>query len=255
MGNLVRMDIYRMLRAKSFRICLILSFALALLATPFEWGMAQLARSLSSEAPRFPESVQLSYLISNPASGLIYMLAFLSIVIFFFADIEAGYIKNIAGQMPKKGFSVLSRFMAAILHNLLFLAAGLIGNILGALFLQKITTDGGLLNSILTFAVRFLLMQAVCTIMLLAVTSFRNKSLGMILAVMLGLPVMGLIYLGINTGLGQLFGDSVNITPYMPDQVLKESNPDALRAFLVSAVTIGIFLPLSIHVFDRKDVK
>ena len=90
MGNLVRMDIYRMLRAKSFRICLILSFALALLATPFEWGMAQLARSLSSEAPRFPESVQLSYLISNPASGLIYMLAFLSIVIFFFADIEAG---------------------------------------------------------------------------------------------------------------------------------------------------------------------
>ena len=38
-------------------------------------------------------------------------------------------------------------------------------------------------------------------------------------------------------------------------QVLKEEAPDAIRALLVSAVTIGVFLPLSIRVFDKKDVK
>ena len=34
MGNLIRMDLYRMNRAKSFRVCLILSFVIALAATP-----------------------------------------------------------------------------------------------------------------------------------------------------------------------------------------------------------------------------
>ena len=255
MGNLVRMDIYRMLRAKSFRVCLITAFVLALCATPVEWGLTMLARSLSNDTPPFPDTVQLASLISHPASALIYMLAFLSAVIFFYADIEAGYIKNIAGQMPKKGFSVLSRYIAAMPHNLLFLAVGLIGNLIGSVLLRKITMDGDLLGSIVTFALRFLLMQAVCAILLLTTTSFRNKSLGMILAVMLGLPVMALIYIGINSGLGQLFGKPVDITPYLPDQVLKEDAPDVLRALLVSAVTIGIFLPLSIRIFDKKDVK
>ena len=40
-----------------------------------------------------------------------------------------------------------------------------------------------------------------------------------------------------------------------PDQVLKKTSPDALRAFLVSAVAIGVFLPLSVRVFDKKDIK
>jgi ABC-type branched-subunit amino acid transport system ATPase component len=44
-------------------------------------------------------------------------------------------------------------------------------------------------------------------------------------------------------------------TPYMPDQVPRESSPEALRAVLVSAVTIGVFLALSIRIFDRRDVK
>jgi len=57
------------------------------------------------------------------------------------------------------------------------------------------------------------------------------------------------------SGLQQLFNSEITITPYMPDQVLKENNPGIVRALLVSAVTIGVFLPLSIRVFDKKDVK
>ena len=36
MGNLIRMDLYRMNKAKSFRVCLILTFAFALASTPLE---------------------------------------------------------------------------------------------------------------------------------------------------------------------------------------------------------------------------
>ena len=76
----------------------------------------------------------------------------------------------------------------------------------------------------------------------------------MILAVLMGLGMTSLIYMGIDAGLHELIKD-VSITPYMPDQLLKEASPALIRSILVSAVTIGIFLPVSIRVFDKKDVK
>ena len=39
MGNLIRMDLYRMNKAKSFRVCLILTFAFALASPAMAAGM------------------------------------------------------------------------------------------------------------------------------------------------------------------------------------------------------------------------
>ena len=256
MGNLIRMDLYRMNKARGFRVCLILAFALALAATPLEWLLFSVGKTLAPEsAGEFGKTADLCGMIANPVSSLTVMLALLSAVIFFNADMENGYIKNIAGQMPRKGYSILSRFIAVIPHNLAFMLAALAGNVIGTLLFRRIVTEGSVLASAGTFLLRLLLMQSLCTILVLIVSSLRIKSLGMILAVLLGLPLMGLIYMGINTGLQQLFGRFTDITPYMPDQVLRESSPETIRALLVSAVTIGIFLPLSIRVFDQKDVK
>ena len=44
MLNLFRMDLYRMIRAKSFLIVLALSALLSLCSTPAEWALFQLAR-------------------------------------------------------------------------------------------------------------------------------------------------------------------------------------------------------------------
>ena len=62
---------------------------------------------------------------------------------------------------------------------------------------------------------------------------------------------MWLIYSALNSGLEKIF-KGANIIPYMPDQVIRESKPDAVRGFLVAAVTIAVFLPVSIRVFDKK---
>ena len=256
MGNLIRMDLYRMYRAKSFRVCLILAFVFAFASTPVGWLLFSLGKMLApEEIGEFPAASDLCGMITNPASSLIIMLALLSVVSFFFADMECGYIKNIAGQMPRKGFSILSRFIAAIPHNLVFMLAGLAGNLIGTLIFQKIVVEGSLLESIGTFLLKLLLLQSLSAILLLFTSSLRNKSLGMIFAVLLGLPLMALIYIGINAGLKQIFGGTVDISPYMPDQVLKENTPDAVRAILVSVVTIGLFLPLSVRIFDKKDVQ
>ena len=162
--------------------------------------------------------------------------------------------KKHAGQMPKKGFSILSRYIASVPHNLTFLLVDILGNLIGNLFLRKITMDGSLVEAVEIFLLRLLLLQGITAILLLVTSAFRSKSFGMILAVLLGLPLMWLIYSAINSGLEKIIKNA-NIIPYMPDQVIRESTPDAVRGFLAAAVTIAIFLPVSIRVFDQKDVK
>ena len=91
--------------------------------------------------------------------------------------------------------------------------------------------------------------------MLLTVSSFRSKSLGMILAVLFGMGLTPLIYTGINGALKPVFGSELNISRYMPDTVMGESPLGTAKTLTVALVTGGIFLPLAIRIFDRKDVK
>ena len=256
MVNLFRMDLYRMVRAKAFYICLALTFFLALISTPAQKVLYSLANSLSSEINEsFPATSNLSDIIANPFPLMGMMLIMLSLCFFFYADMENGYIKNIAGQMPMKGFTVLSKFFAAIVHNLVFIAVGIIGNVIGTLLVQKIAADGAVTDSIRILCLKFLLLQSICVILLLVVSTFRSKALGMILAVLFGLGMMPLIYLGINQILKPVFGQGTDISNYMPDSVMGEDPLDTVKALLVSAVTIGIFLTLAVRIFDRKDVK
>ena len=256
MANLLRMDLYRMRKAKSFWICLGIAFALALLQTPLAWGLSMVGRMLSAEALPFPGTVQMSNILRDPFLMLNGMLCLLSACSFFYADMENGYIKNIAGQMPRRGFTVLSKYLAILPHNLLFMVAGIIGNLIGTVLFQQILLDGDILDAAVTFLMKVLLIQSICAILLLVTASFQNKSLGTVIAVLMGLGLMSLIYMMIDTGLDQLFKNKgFSVSDYMPDQLLGQLKPPVLDSILVSLATTALFLPLSVHVFDRRDVK
>ena len=172
MANLLRMDLYRMRKAKSFWICLGIAFTLALLQTPLAWGLSMVGRMLSAEALPFPTTAQMSNILRDP------------------------------------------------------------------------------------FLMKLLLIQSICAILLLVTASFQNKSLGTVIAVLMGLGLMSLVYMMIDTGLDQLFQNKgFSVSDYMPDQLLGLLKPPVLDSVLVSLTTTALFLPLSVHVFDRRDVK
>ena len=87
MGNLLRMDLYRMTKAKSFWVCLSIAFALALLQTPFAWGISLIARMFTTETVEFPKTALLSDIIADPFPLLNGMLCLLSAFAFFYADV------------------------------------------------------------------------------------------------------------------------------------------------------------------------
>ena len=258
MRNLVRMDVYRMVRSKSFWICLIIAAFLALATTPFEFGMTFLGNIFSPEKIAYEKEAPLYGIIGNPLRMLNVMIALLSACSFFYADLESGYIKNIAGQMPKRGYTVLSKFLAIAVHNAIFMAACVVANLLGTVFLQKLTTDD-LMTGVLAFFLKYLLLLSVCSVMLLVTASLRSKTLGTIISVLLGLSFLSsLIYGAINNIPNKLLGlKDFDLNRYMPDQLLSREPKDlsALTAILSAAVTTAIFLPLSIRLFDRRDIK
>lgn len=256
MGKLIRMDLYRMFKSRASVICLALALVLALGNAPLAKLIYMLGNSLSPEINDvFPATVNLSDILGDPFPLLNAMPTLLSLCFFFYADVENGYIKNIAGQMPMKGFTVLSKFQASIVHNLIFAAVGIIGNLIGTMIVQWIVVDRAVLDSIRVLALKLLLFQSLCAILLLVVSTFRSKSLGMILAVLFGLGLTSVIYLGINAGLQPIFGEATDISKFMPDAVMGEKPLDTVKALVVAVVTGAIFLPLAIRIFDRKDVK
>ena len=256
MGKLIRMDLYRMVKFRSFPICLIIAFALALADAPFGKLMFTLASSLSSTiSEAFPAEVNLSDILRVPFPMINQMLMLLSLCAFYYADVENGYIKNIAGQMPMKGFTVLSKFIATAVHNIIFAAAGIIGNLIGAMIVQRVVMDGGMLESVRVLVLKLLLLHSICAILLLTVATLQSKSLGMILAVVFGMGMTPLVYSGINEALKPLFGEGTDIRPFMPDCVMNETPLSTVKALAVAVVTGAIFLFPAIRIFDRKDVK
>lgn len=258
MINLIKMDLYRMFKARSFKVCLLLALLLSFSQMPLLKVVSMLLSLIpgaGSISGMIPKSANLSSLIGNPFPGINFILMMFSACYFFYADLEHGFIKNIAGQMPKKGYTVLSKYLAAIVHNLIFIAAGIIGNLIGHLLIVKLIMDKDVMKMTGAMCVRFLLVMALTAILLLVVASVHSKTFGMVLAVVFGADVLNLLYLGIDAAVLMAFKKSISIENYMPDQLMWQSNPKLPLALPVAAVTILVFLLLAIRIFDRRDVK
>ena len=260
MGNLIKMDLYRMRKGKTLLITLLIAVVISFAQTPVLKLLSMLMNFLggsdSSAPDLFPATATLASFFRNPFPLIVGMLVLISASNFFFADLANGYIKNIAGQMPKRGYTVLSKFIAILPHNLLFMVLCVLANLAGSIIFQKITPGADLASAIGTFFLKMLLMQAVCAILLFVTTALRNKSLSTVVAVLVGLGLLGLVYLSIDSLIGQVFKTDFSFfETYMPDQLLSEDAPKALDSILSSLVTGGLFLLLAINVFDRRDVK
>ncbi len=256
MANLLRMDLYRMRKAKSFWACLILTFLFALIATPLSWLIFDLASLLGVPEEAFPKTAKLSGIISSQPGMLSSMLTLLSVCGFFYADMENGYVKNIAGQVPSRGLTVLSKFLASIPHNLLFVLTAILGYLLGTVLFQRIVVDEAVADSLRILLLRLLLLESICAILLLFTSALQSKSLGTVFAVLFGTGLLSLVYLGIDSGLDRIFPKKdFLIGDYMPDQLLQDRDPDTVTVLAVSAAVICVFLWLSVRIFNKKDVK
>jgi hypothetical protein len=252
------MDIHRMFKARSFKVCLAFAFFFGFCRMPLAKLFSMLLRFLPASASLeglLPKSVTLTSILENPFPVVNSMLIMFSVCYFYYADIEHGFIKNIAGQVSKKGYTMISRFIAVILHNLIFIAAGIIGNLIGNVLFIKVTMGENLPQVLGALGLRFLLLQGVCAILLLVTCALKSKTFGMVLAVIFGTGAMTLIYMSIDTAFHMAFKKTIEIENYMPDQLMDATAPPVVPGLPVAIITIVLFLILSVRIFDRREVR
>ena len=264
MGRLIRMDFYRLIQSKVFWISLLIFSGLQFILNFFNGMFANYnAETIADAAHKSYEwhtfNSPITEVIETPILSLFIIVLFISIVSFCHADQANGYIKNIAGQVGDRGKIVFSKFIIIGLHNLIFFAAGALSNVLGSLIAGVLVNEGNVFLAILTLLIKWLLSMAVSSILLFFTVGIRNKSLGIITAVVFGANVFSLMYMGLGMAVENIFHVSVNIGDFMPDSLMGAvsvgNNELVVNGLVVSAVFIAAFLILTYIVFKKRDVK
>lgn len=244
MINLIKMEIYRMLRTRSLWVILgIMTFAIVF--TTYIAGLetengvqkqvyigdAEDAEMLMEMAGAEDETLNIgmSVMVSTEPGEPItlydmvysniqgkFIMLFLAIftVIFSTADMNSGYIKNIGGQIARKSNLLFAKMVALAVFTVmtitLFIAAQAIGNLL---FL-----DGIRLGNAAQFG-RYLVAQtilhyALVVVCMMIAVVIRNNLISMIITICLCMNLMMVLYQAVGKVLLKLSGKEVNVLDY-----------------------------------------
>ena len=260
MADLIKMDMYRLFRTKVFYVMLgavtAACFATNVLAKVLTDLFSKTAEGAEAAA-LYPASVDLSDILASPfAFSALFILVFISLISFTYADIANGFVKNVAGQLPHKGDTVISKFAVTLVHNSIFTICAALGSVAGELTVRTVTVDSQTGSGVATMIAKILLLQSLSAVILFVTTGLKSKTFASVVGVIISTGLLGVVYFGIETLLENLFKVGVNISDYAPDQLLTQAGQAAFgNACLVSFIVSALFIVLTVKVFNRRDVK
>lgn len=271
MGDLIRMDSFRLRKSRLFIVVCItvfgVMFAMPLLTKGFVQLIVNMVQGGSGDASEreieqllyeLSQPTALSGIIKSPFGGLslITILVMISVVSFMYADHNNGYIKNIAGQVSSRGNLAVSKYLVTGMHNLILLVLGVLGGMLGTLISRGITFDEKMGEGILVFFIKFLLMWGLSAVLLLITNGLGNKTFAVVMAVIFGSGALLLVYMPLSFGLNKLFKtNNINIAAYAPDQLFLANEIDFLSGVTGAAVLIVLGVFFTVMLMNKKDVK
>ena len=263
MGKLIKMELRRLFISKVFYVSMAVVAGVNILLGV----IVPILTRVFAPNQKVPDT-DLSDIIMSPFSIPIMLVAvMISLVSFAYADIANGYIKNIAGQVSHKNDILFSKFIVVGVHNYIFLLAAVISNIIGiaagsVLGGSAIKVDGIFYigAAFATLSIKWMLLMAMSSILMFVIMGIRNKNVASIVGVFLGTGALALVYLGLNTGLSNIFKtNSININNFVPDQLFGTVNVASgayvINAVIVAIVCVVLFMALTSKVFNSRDIK
>lgn len=276
MLNLLRMNNRRIFRSKMFAIAFLVILVTSIASAPVERALMKAVvgfavsvetESKSSESENTAalgdalgttEAAKVSEMIADPfVITFLPLFILLLVVSFSYMDIENGFIKNIAGQQPKRSRVAVSKYLTIMLSNLVLMLTALIGQVISKYIVGKVEIDAGAIpQAVYTFGVRWLLLLSLSALLLFLTVGIGAKPLALVTAVLAGTGFLGLIYLGIDTAIqNMLHIQNLSLVDYAPDQLLTQSGYEGPRAVIVGITFSVVFMLLTVLRADKTDVK
>lgn len=273
MLNLVKMDIYRFFHSKTIKVGLIAAAIIAFVGMLLNLGILEIIKFGIQDDPSSAESFGVLFPIISWLNGVDFadvvfvgtstLSLFVSCMMaasFIGAEQSCGYVKNIAGQLPNRGMTIVSKFIVTcIIQLMVLLIYTVISSICAVTFFSSYVNAYSIVALIEGFLLRFLLFCAIDAVVLFFCTLTKSHSIAMVVGAIFGIGVTHLVYLAANALLGML-KISINVEKIMPDGInglinVSDLGTIAIKAIIVSTVFIVGFLTGAILLFKKRDVK
>ena len=272
MLNMIKMDLYRMFRTKSMYVVWIV-LAVSVLFTTFmcktDYDLLSKEDTVRQEQFAEPtaENINVGMMVTLPtepgekvtvydiffanSQGKFYAL-FLVIfaVMFSTADIGSGYIKNIGGQVQKRGALIFSRSIALAVFTVLTMAgAFLLQGAANYIVFKELTWGSS--KAVLSYFLTELCM-AIAIIL-------KNNVISMVIAICLTMNIMSIVYGLINSAVRKMGIQNFQIYKYTITGKLSllpmnPSGNECLAAFGVAIAFAVIMIAASSAVFQKRDI-
>lgn len=281
MLNIIKMDLYRMLKTKSMYVIWIVLAAILLITTSLcktDYELLTENDAMKQEQVTEPtvDNINVGMMVTLPtepgekvtvydiffanSQGKLYaLLLVIFTVLFSTADISSGYIKNIGGQVRNRGTLILSRAIALAVFTVLTMAGAFLfqaaanGIVFGEL-------EWGNTKAILSYFVTELALHYALVLICMAIAIIlKNNVISMVIAVCLTMNVMTIVYGVINGAIQKIGIQNFQIYKYTITGKLSllpmnPSGNESLAAFGVAIVFIVMMISVSSVVFQKRDI-
>ena len=281
MLNIIKMDLYRMLKTKSMYVIWIVLAAILLITTSLcktDYELLTEKDAMKQEQVTEPavDNINVGMMVTLPtepgekvtvydiffanSQGKLYaLLLVIFTVLFSTADISSGYIKNIGGQVINRGTLIFSRAIALAVFTVLTMAGAFLfqaaanGIVFGEL-------EWGNTKAILSYFVTELALHYALVLICMAIAIvLKNNVISMVIAVCLSMNVMTIVYGVINSAIQKIGIQNFQIYKYTITGKLSllpmnPSGNECLAAFGVAIVFIVMMISVSSVVFKKRDI-
>ena len=281
MLNIIKMDLYRMLKTKSMYVIWIVLAAILLITTSLcktDYELLTEKDAMKQEQVTEPtvDNINVGMMVTLPtepgekvtvydiffanSQGKLYaLLLVIFTVLFSTADISSGYIKNIGGQVRNRGTLILSRAIALAVFTVLTMAgAFLFQAAANGIFFGEL--EWGNTKAILSYFVTELALHYALVLICMAIAIIlKNNVISMVIAVCLTMNVMTIVYGVINGAIQKIGIQNFQIYKYTITGKLSllpmnPSGNECLAAFGVAIVFIVMMISVSNVVFQKRDI-
>ena len=281
MLNIIKMDLYRILKTKSMYVIWIVLAAILLITTSLcktDYELLNEKDAMKQEQVTEPtvDNINVGMMVTLPtepgekvtvfdiffanSQGKFYALFLvLFAVLFSTADISSGYIKNIGGQVGNRGSLIFSRSIALSVFTVLTMT--------GAFLFQAAANcivfgelEWGNTKAILSYFVAELALHYALVLICMAIAIIlKNNVISMVIAVCLTMNVMTIVYGVVNSAIQKIGIQNFQIYKYTITGKLSllpmnPSGNECLAAFGVAIVFIVIMISVSSVVFQKRDI-
>ncbi len=271
MLNIIKMDVYRMLHSRSTYYVLIgLSFFLFFLVSNTHKALLDLQQGIpvaeaivgiGFDATLLSDKMSLLqfFKVIAGSQSFILMLSVFS-VLFINHEEASGFSKNIAGQVQKRGWLLLSKFICQGLFILLAFIVGIATIIVAGETSYEAIIIGNIGQLFLEIGVQFIFHLAFAGILLVIITLLRQPVISLLVSVLLCFGAFGFLYRAIDGWLQKgMGGTGFTVTNYTMTGIISRvsidsADSDLIRSLVIAVIYCVVTVGLSVAIKNKRDL-